>query len=89
MKSGDYSKEIYRKYYANEQPEIKMFLQDGKYVVGIIVAIFHGDVEADEPFVIKWHVVPKEDVGKYYSADEKSGIGWVIEQENIEAVRLN
>ena len=87
----DYSKEIYDKYCNSEDRILQVFLKDGSALEGIFVGYFHGDTEAGEPYILKWHFVPESEVRKYHiaiSAETKQEFGIIINQEDIKEVRF-
>ncbi len=91
MKKFDYSKEIYDKYYNIKGEILEIFLKDGSILEGAFVGFFHGDSEAGESFVIKWHFVPEDKAKTYNSqmlAPAYPQSGWIIKQEDIMAVRF-
>jgi hypothetical protein len=89
MKKKDYSKEIYDKYFNPKGKPLKIILQDNTILEGRFVGFFHGDTESGEPFIIKWHFIPDEDLDKYHSGllpEAKQGFGSIIKQEDIKSV---
>ncbi len=86
MKKFDYSKEIYDKYYNSKGRILEVFLKDGSIIEGTFTGVFHGDSEAGEPFVIKWHFIPGDKTKEYNSAmlsNIYGQSGWIIKQEDI------
>lgn len=91
MMENDYSKEIYNKYYNSEGRILQIFLKDGSMLEGIFVGFFHGDSEARDPYVIKWHFVPESDLEEYDSLPfyaKKNEFERIIKQEEIERVQF-
>lgn len=91
MEEKDYSKEIYEKFFSSEGRILTIFLKDGSVAEGILVGFFRGDVEAGEPYIIKWHFIPEPDIEKYHSialAEIKNEFGRLIRQEEINRVQF-
>ena len=91
MKKKDFSKEIYKKFYNSSGRILQIFLKDGSTLKGVFVGVYHGDTEAGEPYVIKWHFVPESDFGEYnilpfYARKHK--LERIIRQEEIDTVQF-
>jgi hypothetical protein len=91
MEKIDYSKEIYDKYCNSEDRILQVFLKDGSMLEGIFVGYFHGDIDAGEPYILKWHFIPESEIKKYHielSAETKQEFGRIIKQKDIKEVRF-
>jgi hypothetical protein len=91
MKENDYSKEIYDKYCNSEDRILQVFLKDGFMLEGIFVGYFHGDIDAGEHYIHKWHFVPESEIEKYHlvaTAEMKNKFGRMIRQEEIARVQF-
>ena len=65
MEKEDTSIEYFEKYYNSNDKLLKITLNDNSILEGIFVGVYHGDRQLGEPFVIKWHFIPKEDIQKH------------------------
>lgn len=50
---------LYDKYFEFVNQNIEITLKDGRFIKGEIVGFFKGDENTDEPYITKWHIVPK------------------------------
>jgi hypothetical protein len=85
----DYSKEIYDKYYNINNRILVITLKDNTVLEGILIGFIHGD--SDDPFIIKWHFVDKNELetfqqGLDLSIDGNPEKGKMIEQNDIKNV---
>ena len=91
MEKIDYSKEIYDKYCNAEDRILQVFLKNGSVIEGIFVGYFHGDTEAGEPYILKWHFIPESEIKKYHlvaTAEMKNKFGRIIGQKEIDRVQF-
>lgn len=89
----DFSKEIYNNYYNVKDRIVEITMKDNTVLEGTLVSFFHGDKDADEPFVTQWHFVNKKDIEQYQknlhlSIDGNQDIGMNIKQKDIKTIRF-
>jgi hypothetical protein len=87
----DYSREIYSKYYNVKNRTVVITLKDNTVFEGRLVSFIHGD--ADEPFIIKWHFVDKNEIESFQQGLDISiggnrDSGQIIKQKDIKNVRF-
>lgn len=88
MKTEDYSKEIYRKYFDSKGKKlVQITLQNDSTIEGFLVGFFDAKDET-EPFITKWHFVEKDEIEKYKLMDEEEEIGRFINQSDIKEVEF-
>lgn len=91
MKKGDYSKEIFENYYRpNEKRILEITLKDDTVLEGIFISFFHGEEDSDEPFIIKWHFLDKNDIDNHslISLDGSEDYGKILKQEDIKSIKF-
>lgn len=89
----DPSREIYDNYYNIKDRTVVITLRDNTMLEGKLVSFFHGDKDADEPFVVQWHFVDKNEIDEYQkglklSIDGNQDVGIIIKQEDIKEIRF-
>lgn len=87
----DYSTEIYDKYYNIKNRIVVITLKDNSVLEGMLVGFIHGD--SDEPFIIKWHFIKKEELETFNQGLDVSIVGdhdtgRMINQKDIKSVRF-
>lgn len=87
----DYSKEIYDKYYNIKNRILVITLNDNTILEGALVSFIHGD--SDDPFIIKWHFIDKEELEAFHqgldvSIEGNQDKGKIIRQKDIKNVRF-
>jgi hypothetical protein len=86
----DYSKEIVEKFYTKDRI-VRITLNDNSILEGILVGFFHGDVEAGETFITKWHFISEQNIKEYHlgsSVEMKNELNKVIEQKDIKYIEF-
>ena len=89
MEKKDYSRVLYEKFFNTKGRILKITLNDNSVMEGIFIAFFHGDEEAKEPFISKWHFIREEDIPEYKKftgLDTEDSKRIIINQEDIKNV---
>jgi len=90
MKTQDYSREIFEKYYSSDRKKILIItLKDDTILEGTFIGFFHGDENSNEPYITKWHFLDKNDINNQshlISIDGSEDYGQIIKQEDIKSV---
>jgi hypothetical protein len=85
----DFSKEIFENYVGLNNRILKIELKDGKILEGVLVSFIEGNRDFDEPYIIRWHFVPENDIERYKKfppIDFGEEIGFEINQDDIKSV---
>jgi hypothetical protein len=87
----DFSKEIYETYYNIPGRIILITLANNNVLEGRFVGFFHGDEDAGEPFIRKWHFISVAEIEKHsagldISLEMNQDFGRVIDQKDIKKV---
>ncbi len=92
MKQEDFSKEIFDKYENASGSMAEILLKDGTLHKGFLVGYYHGDEEAGEPFILKWHFIDKSEIQLHdlsFSYDpDNPELGIIINQDDIQSVNF-
>lgn len=90
MKKKDHSKDIFEKYY-NLNRIVEITLKDDSVITGILSSFIRGDESMGEPFIIKWHFIDKNEIGKQdplISLEGYEETGRIINQEDIKDIKF-
>lgn len=82
----DFSKVLFEKYFSSSDRLIEVTLRNGRKITGVFVSFFHGDQSRNEPYVIKWYIVPE--INKMTTGMDAVGfgLGELINQKDIRSV---
>ncbi|MEO5642414.1 MAG: hypothetical protein ABIQ40_16685 [Bacteroidia bacterium] len=89
MKTADFSKEIYERYFGRSSGIVMVTLRDKTELAGKFTGFFRGENEFDEPYIVMWRFVDeKEFVEIDFLPYPNQEVGCIIKQKNILAVRF-
>ena len=89
MKQPDYSREIVEKYYNPQGCLLEIILKNETVLEGIFIGFFHGDKGTNDPYIIKWHFLPKAFINAQAALilpDGSEDYGEIVKQEDIKSV---
>lgn len=84
----DFSKILYEKYFNHRNRLIEVTLKEGRKIKGVFISFFHGDLDSNEPYIIKWHIV--DEPYKMTLGIDAFGfrIGELINQKDIMCIKF-
>jgi hypothetical protein len=71
-----------------EDDEVEVTLENNVHLKGIIIGFFFGMQHWNEPFVLKWHLVKKQDEYTFGKGSLGASIGAIFYHTEVRSIRF-
>lgn len=89
MKATDFSREIYEKYFGKSRDPVIITLHNKTELIGKLTGFFHGEREFNEPYIIMWRFVNKDEIKEIeFLPYPNQEVGFIIRQQDIVGIHF-